>query len=471
MKMRIVLAVLLIIVSLQGLGLVASAQGPAGTWASGIQIQNQSETDDANITITFYWAMGTPNEGQVAYTFNDVIEAGKSKTYYVPTHIPGLPSDFVGSAVVTADQPVAAILNTTRTDSTDKRIGAATGVLSPATKVYAPYLRKAYYGRNSYIAIQNTGDEQATVTVKYFDRVTGDEIVAAQEDHTIPAYTTMISYQDQNADLPAGGGSASFHGSAVIEGTQPLAVVVNNANAGTSPQSSGFESYNGMTAGATKLYMPKLTVNYFDYQSSFTVQNTGDVATPVDVTYTFGGTTYMHSNPSLAPGAAWPVYLASESQSNLPAGLSATGSAVVTADQPLVGIVTEVHEQDDKGFAVISSAVPDGTGTGVVLFPKFARTYFDYDSGIQIQNIGTEATTVTAVFSQAGRPDVTVVSPSIPAGESTFWYGPNVAGLSENFGGSVVVTSDNGQPIAGVYTERNDVEPGDSYTAYNGIQK
>ncbi len=471
MKMRIVLAVLLIIVSLQGLGMVASAQGPAGTWASGIQIQNQSELADANITITFYWAVGTANAGNVAFTFNDVIDAGKSKTYYVPTHIPGLPSDFVGSAVVTADQPVAAILNTTRTDSVDKRIGAATGVLSPATKVYAPYLRKNYYGRDSYIAIQNTGDQPATVTVTYYDRVTGDEIAAAQETHQIPAYTTKISYQDANANLPAGGGSASFHGSAVIEGTQPLAVVVNNANAGTSPQSSGFESYNGMTTGATKLYMPKLTVNYYDYQSSFTVQNTGNVATPVNVTYTFGGTTYTHSNPSLAPGAAWPVYLASTAQSNLPAGLSGAGSAVVTADQPLVGMVTEVHEQGDKGFAVISSAVPDGTGTSVVLFPKFARTYFDYNGGIQIQNIGTQATTVTAVFSQAGRPDVTVVSPSIPAGESTFWYGPSVTGLSENFGGSVVVTSNNGQPIAGVYTERNDVVPGDSYTAYNGIQK
>jgi hypothetical protein len=471
MKMRIVLAVLLIIVSLQGLGMIASAQGPAGTWASGIQIQNQSETADANITITFYWAMGTPNEGQVAYTFNDVIQAGKSKTYYVPSHIPGLPSDFVGSAVVTADQPVAAILNTTRTDGADKRIGAATGVLSPATKVYAPYLRKNYYGRNSYIAIQNTSDQQATVTIKYYDRATGNEIAAAMETHTVKAYSTKISYQEQNPNLPAGGGSASFHGSAVIESSQPLAVVVNNANAGTSPQTAGFESYNGMTMGASKLYMPKLTVNYYDYQSSFTVQNTGNVATEVNVTYTFGANTYTHTNASLAPGASWPVYLAAPAQSNLPEGLSGTGSAIVTANQPLVGIVTEVHEQGNKGFAVISSAVPEGTGTSVVLFPKFARTYYDYNGGIQIQNIGNQATTVTAVFSQAGRADVTVVSPSIAPGASTFWYGPNVADLSDFFGGSVVVTSNNGQPIAGVYTERNEVEPGDSYTSYNGIQK
>ncbi|MBC7237844.1 MAG: hypothetical protein H5T69_18535, partial [Chloroflexi bacterium] len=421
-------------------------------------------------TITFYWAVGTPNAGTVAHTFNDVIEAGKSKTYYVPAHIPGLPNDFVGSAVVTADQPVAAILNTTRTDGTNKRIGAATGVLSPATKVFAPYLRKDYYGRNSYIAIQNTSDQTATVTVTYYDH-TGAQIAAATENLTIPPYTTAISYQDQNANLPGGGGSSGFHGSAVIEGNQPLAVVVNNANSGTSPTTSGFESYNGQGTGATKLYLPKLTVNYYDYQSSFTVQNAGTAATAVNVEYNFGGTTYTHSNPSLAPGAAWPVYLASPAQSNLPSGISGSGSAIITASQPLLAVVTEVYEQGDKGFAVITSAVPDGTGTSTVLFPKFARTYYNYNGGIQIQNIGTQPTVLTATFSQAGRTDVVVTSPTIQPGGSYFWYGPNVTGLTENFGGSVTVVSSNGQPIAGIYTERNDTEPGDSYTAYNGIQK
>jgi hypothetical protein len=461
MKMRIALAVVLVLLTLQGLGLVAVAQGPAGTWASGIQIQNQSETADANITITFYWAMGTPNAGQVAYTFNDVIEAGKSQTYYVPSHIPGLPSDFVGSAVVTADQPVAAILNTTRTDGQLKRMGSATGVLSPATNVFAPYLRKHFYGRNSYVAIQNTSDQQASVTVTYYDGTTGNQIAAATENWTIAPFTTKISYQDANANLPN-----AFSGSAVIAGNQPLAVVVNNANAGTDVDTSGFESYNGLATGSTTLYLPKLTVNYYGFQSSFTVQNVGNMATDVTVTYTFGGVEYTQTRNGLAPNSAWAVYLAT--QSTLPAGLSGAGSAVVTSSQPLVGLVTEV--QRDRGYAVISSAVAQGTATSAVLFPKFTYEYYNYSGGIQIQNIGNQATTVVLTFSQAGRADVVVTSDPIPAGQSASWFGTHVPGLTMDFNGSVTAVS-NGQPIAGIYTERNNLQPGDTYVAYNGIQK
>ena len=460
MKMRIALAVVLVRLTLQGLGLVAVAQGPAGTWASGIQIQNQSETANANITITFYWAMGTANEGEVAHIFNDVIEAGKSKTYYVPSHIEGLPSDFVGSAVVTADQPVAAILNTTRADGDLKRMGSATGVLSPASNVFAPYLRKHFYGRNSYVAIQNTSDQQASVTVTYYDGQTGDQIAAATETWTIPAFTTKISYQDANNDLPSG-----FSGSAVIAGNQPLAVVVNNANAGTDVDTSGFESYNGLATGSTTLYLPKLTVNYYGYQSSFTVQNVGDAPADVTVTYTFGGDTYTQTRTGLAPNAAWAVYLAT--QSTLPDGLVGAGAAVVTSNQPLVGLVTEVRRE--MGYAVISSAVAQGTATNAVLFPKFTYEYYNYSGGIQIQNISDQATTVTLVFSQAGRADVTV-STSIPAGQSASWFGTHVPGLTQDFNGSVTAVSD-GQPIAGIYTERNNLQPGDTYVAYNGIQK
>lgn len=459
---RIILALLLIVLVLQGLGLTAVAQGPAGTWASGIQIQNQSETETANITINFYWSENSGNASATpAATFTDTIEPGKSKTYYVPSHIPQVPDDFEGSAVVTSDQPIAAILNTTRVDGTDKRLGSATGVLSPAMMVYAPYLRKNYYDRNSYIAVQNTSDSAASITITYYK---ADGTQTATEQATISAYSTEIFHQNENANLDDG-----FHGSATIEGDAPLAVVVNNANAGTSTTSSGFESYNGMATGATTLYAPKLTVRYYDYQSSFTVQNMGTADATVTVNYDYGGTPYTHTSGPIAPGASWPVYLAAEAQSNLPATLSGSGSAVITSDQPLVGIVTEVNEA--LGYAVIWNAIPGGSGTDTILFPKFDRTYYDYNGGIQIQNIGTQDTTLTAVFSQSGRADVTVVSGPVAPGASTFWYAPNVQDLTENFSGSVVVVSSNGQPIAGVYTSRNDILTGDSYSAYNGIQK
>lgn len=465
MKAGRVLAILALgIVVLLVLGLGVAAQGPGGTWASGIQIVNQSDTDEAAITITFYRTDGT-----VALVFPDTIPAGKSRAYYVPAHIPGLEDGFIGSAVVASNQPVAAILNTANTapgtEGDPKRLGSAIGVSDPATEVFAPYLRKAYYSRNSYVAVQNTSGSAATVYVSYRDG-SGAALPAAGETAVVPADSAKIFYQDANANLPSG-----FYGSAVITSTAPLAVVVNNANESTSYQTSGFESYNGFSSGAsaTKLYLPKLTINYYDYQTGFQIQNAGSVAATMAMSYTFGSTSYYKTSPSIEPGAAWSVYLANDAKSGLPDGLSGPGSAIVTSDQPMVGVVIEVN--DGLGYSVISSAVPDGSGTSTVLFPKFDRTYYDYNGGIQVQNLGTETTTMQATFSLAGQTDVTVASDPVAPGGSAYWYGPDVPGLTDWFYGSVVVVSLEDQPIAGVYTSRNEVLKGDSYTAYNGIQE
>ncbi len=458
--LRIALILLLALVAMQVLGLMSVAQGPAGTWVSGIQIQNQSSSP-ATVTITFYWAQNSATPGAVAYTIGPVtIEGNKSVVYYLPG-IADFPDNFVGSAVVSSDQPVAAILNTSKvaagTESDPKRIGAASGVLSPATTVYAPYLRKNYSGRNSYIAVQNTSAESATVTITYRDN-TGAEVAAARETATLSAYSTKIFYQNENAGLPNG-----FYGSAVINGTQPLAVVVNNANDGTRWDRSQFESYNGLTQSSTKLWIPKITANYSGYNTGLTIQNVGTAAATMELVSTFGNLT----SPLIQPGAAWAVYLPSAFPS-----ASGGGSATVTSSQPMVGVVTE--NKQEKGYGVVWSMIPDGSGTTTVLFPKFDRNYSGYNGGIQVQNIGTAPTRMQATFSKPGMTDLSITSPApIPAGGSWSIYGPSVPGLPDGFNGSVTVVSLDGQPIAGIYTSKNDLPTavGDYYSAYNGINK
>lgn len=465
--MRVIRILMLLLVIALVVPTAALAGPPPDTWVTGIQVQNLDLTTAANVRIDFYAADGS---GTAIHTLTTTIDAGKSKSWYVPSAIPELPSGFIGSAVVSANVQVAAILTTAHqgvgTEGDPRRVGASAGVLSPATKVYAPYLRKNYYGYNTYMAIQNASNVAASVQVNYKAGGTGADIPAAAQTFTLAAYTTHILYQNDNASLPNG-----FYGAAVISGTQQLAVVINNyGGLARGYQDSQFESYNGLVStGATKLYLPKLTVNYYDYQSGFSVQNVGTANATMTANYTFGTSTYTKTSPSIPPGATWQVYLAATTQSGLPTGLTGAGSATITSDQPVVGLVTEV--QPNVGFSVVSGAIPDGSGTTVVVFPKFDRRYYDFNSGIQIQNVGTAATRVRLVWSQAGRADVIVETPAIDPGKSWQIYGPNVPGLTDNFVGSVVATALDGQPIAGVCTDRNDVLKGDSYTAYNGIQK
>jgi hypothetical protein len=470
---RILIVVGLIIAILPIVVAIVGAQ--AGTWVSGITVQNLSATDDANITITFY-----NQDGSVAHTLSDTISAGGQKTWYLPSHVPGLPDGFIGSAVVSSDQPVAAIVNTqvptvgTGTEDNPNRVGTSTGVLNPGPKVYLTQIMKDYYGWNSYFAVQNAGASATTVTVHYYD-ATGAEVDT--DTQTIQAYASYIFRQPDNPDLPSG-----FVGSAVIEGGgQNIAVICNFYNVCTDHTTAQFHSYNGFTSGSTKLYVPRVVKDYYNYQSGLKVQNISETAsTRVKVTYYFGGNTYEQTSPSIGPGQAWGPYLGDETQVPMLAGVSGSGSAIIESldGAPIVATVNEDNRIDPPGRGVTYNAFLDGEQTNSVFFPQVTAEYYGYSSGIQIQNVGTASADLTVTYSGQAPFTVTGIAP----GASWSQFAPNAPGMTpgagnDNYNGSVTVTST--QPIVGIanLSFRYDVDPrygmnyGDSFTTYNGINQ
>jgi len=439
----------------------ASLALPSGTWAHGLQVQNLSD-HAAHIVIEFIWAMGEPLQGQVAVQHRDEIDANASAQYYLPSHIPGMPQGFKGSAMIRSDQPIRCIANTKCTSLAFERLASTGGIVESATAYRAPYLRKDYFGRNSCIAIQNLSAQAAGVTIAYYD----DSGLVTSHLGSIAPYASSYVYQASEGNLPPG-----FHGSAVVSSSGPLAAVVVNGDAATNYATAAIEGYQAIPAtdATNTLYMPKLTVNYYGYQSSFTVQNVGTSNATMTVYYDFSGGSYSKTSPSIPPNCTWSVYLATSYYSGIPQGFVGSGSGRIVSSQPIVGLVTEART--DLGYAVVWNATPDGASTDTVLFPKFDRWYYNYSGGIQIQNQGSVATTMQATFSEPGYPDVVAYSGSVGAGASCSWYGPDVPNLRDGFHGSVTVTNSAGQPIAGVYTSRNSVASGDSYTAYNGLSK
>jgi len=468
----------LVLVAMAVASLGVSAQ--SGTWVSGIMIQNQSDTDDAHITVTFYWAEGEAAAGTVAHSFGDTIPAGQSKAYYVP-NISGLPDNFVGSAVVTSDQPVVANVNTqvasAGTTTDPNRVGTASGVLDPGTSLYFTQVMKGYSGWNSYIAVQNTSGSMATVTVRYYNDSDGSEVVAAAESQTIKAYSTRIFRQSENANL-----SSWWGGSAVVTSDQPVAGICNFYNEGSTNGNAQFHSYNAFTGGGTKLYVPRVVVNYYDYQSGLKVQNVGSSATNVTITYYIGGGTYSQTISNLKPSAASPVYLANLSQF---AGVAGSGSAVIESSGgvPIVATVNEDNRvgavfAGHEGRGVTYNAFVDGTQSNAVFFSQVTSRYYGYSGGPQVQNVGSAATTVTAVWSAPGFSDVTVQK-TLQPNESWAWFGPNVVTAKAGFNGSVVITAD--QPLVGIangsYWQTQMPEDGwapnygDSFFTYNGVNR
>jgi len=482
-KAKILVSMLLAFALIPIMGLSASAQG--GTWVSGIQIQNQSTSDAANITVTFYNPDGT-----TAHSFNDTISAGASKTYYLPSssYTSGLADGFIGSAVVSSDQPVAAIVNTqvpttgTGTTSNPNRVGASIGELNPAGTMYGTQVMTGYYGWESYVAVQNTSESSTTVTAYYYDP-NGNEVTAARETQVLNGHGSHVFRQSDNANLPDGVYSVKVDG-----GGADIAMVVNFYNVSTDYTTAQFQSYNGVSSGAEKLYIPRLVKDYYNYQGGFKVQNVGSVDTTVTVTYYFGGTTCSQTSPTLSNGQSWGPYMGAESQ--LPscmAGVSGSGSAIVVANTPGASIIATVNEDNrvnPAGYGITYNAFPEGSGTHTVLFPQVTSKYYGYSGGWQVQNVDTGTATCTASYSASGNVSAfTTSSFTIPEGGSYSIFAPNHTGAhtsvpnEDNYNGAVTVNCD--KNIVGIanMSHRSDVDPrygvnyGDSYSTYNGINK
>jgi len=142
---------------------------------TGLQIQNASSTASAKVTVTYSANTATKSSTSDVLCATPVadtvtLEASKSKTYL---QMDGQNASFtggckyVGSATITADQPVVAIVN--QVSLTNKTASAYEGfVPSSATNIVKVPLAVANnYGIGTAIQVQNVGSGETTVALSY----------------------------------------------------------------------------------------------------------------------------------------------------------------------------------------------------------------------------------------------------------------------------------------------------------------
>lgn len=473
----------LVVLAIVGVMLAATVSGafafPSGTWVSGVTVANLS-ADTATVMITFY----NP-DGSVALDFSGGTIAGnKAKTWYLPSAVSGLPSGFLGSAVVLADQPVAATVNTQLPSGTNPmRVGTSTGVGEPSPTMYATQLMKGFYDWNSYCAVQNAGSTAFTVRAEFYN-VGGT--LADTDEVSIPAFASHIFDQSVDGELANGVYSAKFIG----DEEHPLGVVCNFYNSGTNASTSQFHSYNGISQGGTKLFLPRVVKDFYNYQSGLRVQNVGSVDLTVTVTYAFGAKTYTQTSPSIGPGQAWGPYLGSEAQ--LPAtmaGVSGAGSAEVAingdlTNKAIIATVNEDNRVSPAGRGVTYEGALASEASLTLIFPQVTSEYYGYSSGIQIAKVAAGPSSCTACYSAAGAV-AAFCDPFTLSDTNPSWsqFAPNASGMiaglaNDNYNGSVTVTC-TGQPVIGIsnlsfrYDRDNRYGNllGDSFTTARGINQ
>lgn len=412
------------------------------TWSTGFQVQNLSAST-ANISVTFYQQNGTALQ-----PFSDTVAANGSKTYSVlnGTAGPSVPAGFNGSAVISADQPVAAILNISGNNF--QYGGSASGISAGATKVGLPLIQKNNGGFQTWCSIQNAGSAAASVTVTFAprDSASGNAFTTAAVSIQPGAATTI----DTSAIAGLG---TKFVGAATVNSSQPVAAICNQTGLGASKT---LLTYDGFGAGSTNVRAPLVqngngaAGNLFS--SGISIQNVGSTTT--NITVAFSPNTRGSFQPAnitfnnVAAGQTKTINTANATNNaNAPgfggntAAQRYVGSATITSSsQPLVAVVNQIGASSTgssyEGYNPLN-------GTTKVSLPLLMANNGGFNTAFQCQNVGSASATITVKYGPNSKGTFVPanVTQTIAAGAAGAPISQGAAAAGNRYVGSATVTA------------------------------
>ncbi|MGQ9494411.1 MAG: hypothetical protein ACUVR2_11745 [Anaerolineae bacterium] len=429
----------------------------AGTWVSSFQVMNLGN-QQANVVVEYYQEDGTRVD---AATKSYTIQVGSSINIYQP-NVSGLPDGFKGSAVVSADQPIAAI-GSEQVTYADGSIGnsqhSGFNADETGTRFYLPNVNKKFGGGqwSSRITIQNTTANPITGTIVFYN---GDGNVRDTDLFSLNGNGSTTLTQFDDAELPD-----NWLGAAVVNASGNVAVIVDVMSA-----DGRVETYNGFTSAATKMYLPTLLINFGAnrWNTSFQVFNVGDATATVTMTYYTAG---VVTPTKVITASLLPYRSINRYQPSVDSDLGSPwiGSVVIESTQPVVAVGSQSSGAPGKRLASIYNGIASGANQAVL--PTILR-YFggsNFVTGFQIMNVGSSTATVTVEYFAPGNP-TPVISDThrIAPYNSVNRYQGNDTALGSGWQGSVRVSSD--QPIVVLGSQVALNRAGDGAGQYNGIR-
>lgn len=399
----------IVLVLLISVGLVLAQGGlPGSGWKSGQQIQNVGNAN-AKVVLTAYEEDGTSHD-----CGEKTVSPGASETFLTDTDCSTVGAGFIGSAVASADQAIAAIVNVT-----NRGTGAAsaqyqgTDGADVANELSFPLVKNNHVGRTTTFYVQNASTSPNNMTATF--TVNGSDYT--QSFNNVPANAMRI-FTPSAAGVPSGNGNV---GGLVVEGTQPLAgsslehetsvAVASNLQA-----SKAFISADGSTELFCPLYRNNHTAK--GQTTGAQVQNVGNSAVNVEFTFNSNMGTFGPYNAQIQPGASYTFY-APQLVPAVPSG--ALGSAVITSDGPVVAVVNDAGVEN--GMQRKTTYACFGGGSQTVNIPLAKEFAGGNTSGVQVQNVGGAATKVTLAYKATNGASITIRSANnVAPGQSITAY-------------------------------------------------
>jgi hypothetical protein len=307
---------------------------------------------------------------------------------------------------------------------------------APTTTIFLPNITKMLGGPSGWVTpfiVQNVGVKKATLEVSFF-RFSDGGLVACRKVSDLAPATSFADYPNNDADLPP---DTQF--SVVVRsfGSEVVSVVNEHQGLGTPARAEAL-SYNGLTSGATTVYLPfvakpepgpcsavpqtEATCNG-RWLTTFVMQNFGNTDAVVTARFvSYDGTSTATLSRTVAPGRSRFIDPSVEAQ--LRAGRYY--SVVLTSPQP-IGVIANAHDDAPtstapRGFSY--NGIPQPS-SGDVFLPYVRRdgsASRTYASGVLVQNAGAGDVSPTLTFQRLGGGNPLAISAPRPIKPGTTWY-------------------------------------------------
>lgn len=407
---RLVVILLLIVGLITTFSFVAAQGLPGSGWTSGQQIQNIG-TDEGIISFQAYDQAGVPTD-----CGNQTLQPGQSYTYLTDVDCP-VSAGFIGSAVVSADQPVAAVVNVN-----NKGVGAASGQYrgtsgsDASMSIAFPLAKSDHSGRTTTFYIQNASGETNNITAKF--SIAGIEYMKVFNN--VPA-NAMVVVVPADAGAPTGTGK---FGGLTVTGTKALA----GASLEHPTVTSVAENLQGSKAFtpneyATEAYCPLLRNAYGSKQTTtgLQVQNVDTIPVNITVAYDYvGGGSSTATVNNVQPGASANFLQAND----LPVGTLASGT--ISANGQIAAIVNDKAVASSPQRLTTYACFADVSATAAINLPLVKEDFGSSvvnTTGIQVQNVGSASVIVTLTYqpTTGGTVKLSHTDPIAPGASKTFY--------------------------------------------------
>ncbi len=281
---KTIVATVLVAALVIATGVALAQGGDSVTHNTSWAFQNLGDTT-AQVHVDLYSTDGT-------LVATDDFDVPTAVSFWAPDYDPlDAVGTFNGGLVASSSQPLASIANQVAANSTSGRTGNATymGISADKTAptMYAPVAMKSFAGAYwTELSIQSTATSGSiSVYVHYYNQ-DGNEVSGSPSSYTVYAGSPTRVAQDDETILPD-----NWNGSVMVEavdGTTPIALVVNEFVGSSGGMYNQFYSYEGFAAGDTTIVLPAVFINgYGSYNASTSVMNLGGSSNPANVTWHF----------------------------------------------------------------------------------------------------------------------------------------------------------------------------------------